>query len=51
MAHFVKDTEKLIHMLNIMILKDDKKTEERKHKNNFTNERSYSNIKTRTNVL
>ncbi|WP_255349971.1 hypothetical protein [Halolactibacillus sp. JCM 19043] len=30
MAHFVEDKEKLIHMLNIMILKGDKKIKRRK---------------------
>lgn len=37
MAHFIENKEKLIHMLNIMILKGDKKLKEEKQKNNFTN--------------
>ncbi|SFS95741.1 hypothetical protein SAMN05421668_12122 [Halolactibacillus miurensis] len=30
MAHFVEDKEKLVHMLNIMILKGDKRSKEKK---------------------
>lgn len=32
MAHFVEDKEKLIHMLNIMILKGDKRSKEENRK-------------------